>query len=77
MILLSAVRSDRSREHARGIGFLKDARRMNVSITRAKHSVYVLGHATTLQTNPLWEAALLDAKQRRVHVTAHAPISSW
>ena len=50
---------------------------MNVSITRAKHSVYVLGHATTLQTNPLWEAALLDAKQRRVHVTAHAPISSW
>ena len=43
VIILSSVRSDRNRSK-QGIGFLRDARRINVSITRARTSVFVLGH---------------------------------
>ena len=43
VIILSSVRSDRNRSK-QGIGFLRDARGINVSITRARTSVFVLGH---------------------------------
>ena len=76
VILLSCVRSDRARP-ARGIGFLRDARRMNVSITRAKHSVLLLGHADTLGLDPLWAAALQDAQDRECLVRATGPITQW
>jgi senataxin len=78
VIILSSVRSDRGREHSkRGIGFLRDARRMNVSITRARTSVFVLGHVTTLKEEPLWEAMIHDASERQCLVRAHSPIAIW
>ena len=77
VIILSAVRSDRARQSGRGIGFLRDARRMNVSITRARSSVFVLGHADTLRQDPLWEAALNDATERGVLLQVHTPIGIW
>ena len=78
VIILSVVRSDRGRENrTAGIGFLRDARRMNVSITRARTSVFVLGHATTLREDPLWEATLHDASERKVLLLARSPISIW
>ena len=49
MILLSTVRSDHRREYRSGVGFVKDARRINVSMTRAKHSLFIIGNAATLQ----------------------------
>jgi len=79
--VLSCVRSsrglDKQDKRKNQIGFLKDARRMNVSITRARSSVYVLGHADTLRTDPLWNAVLQDANDRGCLVTAQSPPSTW
>ena len=50
-IILTCVRSE-------GIGFLRDARRLNVAITRAKYGLVVCGNAQLLQQNPLWNNLL-------------------
>lgn len=47
-----------------GIGFLSDIRRMNVGLTRAKSSLYVLGNANSLIRNKLWGSLVQDAKTR-------------
>lgn len=33
------------------IGFLKTSNRVNVMLSRAKHGMYILGHAETLTAN--------------------------
>ena len=49
-IILSCVRSNDSCD----IGFLQDEKRLNVSITRAKYGLFVLGNAKTFSKNELW-----------------------
>ena len=55
IILISLVRSNDSGE----IGFLRDLRRMNVAITRARMKLIILGDVPTMTRHPfyrqLWE----------------------
>ncbi|KAK4773514.1 hypothetical protein SAY87_028533 [Trapa incisa] len=55
------------------IGFVADVRRMNVALTRAKLSLWILGNARTLQTNKSWSALIEDAKARNLVVPVKMP----
>lgn len=59
-IILSCVRSN----EVQGIGFLRDPRRLNVALTRAKYGVTIVGNAKLLVRNPLWNALLSHFQQR-------------
>ena len=62
IIILSCVRSG---PNLRTIGFLKDARRMNVALTRAKSSLFVIGNGTTLErSDERWKIIINDARER-------------
>ncbi|XP_059178702.1 uncharacterized protein LOC131957891 [Physella acuta] len=65
VIIMSCVRAQGA---TASIGFLADKRRMNVSLTRAKYAMYVLGHFETLKTNGLWEELHKDAAERNLLV---------
>lgn len=58
-IILSLVRSNDEGE----IGFLKDYRRMNVAITRAKEQLFVIGDSATLGSDPFYHAFLTYIEQ--------------
>ncbi|KAJ2742284.1 DEAD-box type RNA helicase [Coemansia sp. BCRC 34301] len=59
VIIFSCVRAGGS-----GVGFLSDERRMNVGLTRARKSLFVLGNADMLVSNPLWKQMIGDARDR-------------
>ncbi|KAJ6477452.1 AAA domain-containing protein [Mycena vitilis] len=62
IIILSCVRSGPGLE---SIGFLSDERRMNVALTRAKSSLFILGNAPTLsRSNQIWNSIVSDARMR-------------
>ncbi|XP_062507770.1 uncharacterized protein LOC134184168 isoform X2 [Corticium candelabrum] len=65
VILLSCVRA---RQTAGGIGFLSHRQRLNVSLTRAKKTLVVIGHLESLQVNADWQALFNDATERHVVV---------
>eukprot|EP00965_Chrysotila_dentata_P070882 2342820-Pleurochrysis_carterae.AAC.4 len=77
IIIFCTVRSDHKRDEPRGIGFVKDARRINVSMTRAKHTLLILGHAKTLRKEEIWDSLIRDAEQRKCVLKAHSPIGIW
>jgi len=53
-IILSLVRSNDDGD----IGFLKDYRRMNVAITRAKEQLFVIGDSATIGADSFYNAFL-------------------
>lgn len=46
------------------IGFVADERRLNVAITRAKKSLVIFGHSSTLQLDPIWKAMIESFRER-------------
>ena len=59
VIILSLVRSNDDCE----IGFLKDYRRMNVAITRAKEQLFVIGDSATIGADSFYNAFLTYIEQ--------------
>ena len=59
VIIFSCVRSS-----LRGIGFLSDIRRMNVGITRAKSSLWVIGNSESLKQGEYWGKMIADFSKR-------------
>ena len=65
LVLFSAVRSNLLNE----LGFLRDARRLNVAITRAKRGLIVVGDSTVLKSCRHWAALLNSCKERGCSLT--------
>ncbi|KAG1710484.1 Regulator of nonsense transcripts 1 [Nymphon striatum] len=63
LIIFSCVRANASQGYVGQIGFLKDVRRMNVLLTRAKRGLILVGHQETLQCDESWRAWLDWAKE--------------
>ena len=62
IIIFSCVRATTN-----GIGFLQDVRRMNVGLTRAKCSLWVLGNSQSLSQGEYWRGLIEDSKTRNVY----------
>lgn len=60
IIIFSCVRAQASG----GVGFLNDIRRMNVGLTRAKASLWVLGDSQSLIQGSYWKRLIVDAQER-------------
>ncbi|EMC94826.1 hypothetical protein BAUCODRAFT_93353, partial [Baudoinia panamericana UAMH 10762] len=65
IIIFSCVRAS----PAGGIGFLQDIRRMNVGLTRAKSSLWVLGNSDSLSRGQYWRKLVEDARARDAYIT--------
>ncbi|KAH9249683.1 hypothetical protein BASA81_012652 [Batrachochytrium salamandrivorans] len=69
VVIFSCVRSMESDgeedKKGGGIGFLADARRLNVAVTRAKYNLFLVGNYTVLKSSSgLWSKLLDHVKQR-------------
>lgn len=60
IIIFSCVRASATG----GIGFMTDIRRMNVGLTRAKSSLWILGDSRALVQGEFWRKLIEDAQER-------------
>ncbi|KAK8935444.1 hypothetical protein KSP39_PZI012936 [Platanthera zijinensis] len=68
IILLTTVRSN----HHGSVGFLSDHQRANVSLTRARHCLWILGNGPTLTSSgSIWGELVRDAKDRGCFFNAY------
>lgn len=66
IIIISCVRAVKLTKPDGKIGFFSDTRRMNVALTRAMSSLWILGHETTLSSDKVWMRLCSDARERGV-----------
>ena len=59
VVVYSCVRSGHG-----GIGFVKDLRRLNVALTRARHALFIVGNEHSLGSSDDWQALMRDARER-------------
>ena len=62
VIIISTVRSNNDGN----IGFLRDLRRLNVAITRAKRKLIIIGDADTLISNPTYERLIEFVREKNL-----------
>lgn len=67
VIIVSTVRAN----SANNVGFLLDERRINVTLTRSKHLLIVVGHGDTLGSNEVWDAYLNWMASKRAYYVMH------
>jgi superfamily I DNA and/or RNA helicase len=66
IVYLSLVRSNPQGE----LGFLKDYRRLNVALTRAKRKLIIIGDSATLGADPLYEKLLQHIEGKYQYLSA-------
>ncbi|XP_042040574.1 probable helicase MAGATAMA 3 isoform X3 [Salvia splendens] len=71
--IFSCVRAN----DTQAIGFVKDYRRMNVGITRARSSVLVVGSASTLRGDDHWKNLIESAEKRNVLFKVSKPYADF
>ncbi|KAA8493670.1 putative ATP-dependent helicase [Porphyridium purpureum] len=70
-MIFSCVRSN---TRSGSIGFVRDIRRMNVGITRAKYSLIIMGNAQSLMAGSKdWRALIEDARERGLVLRVDSP----
>ncbi|KAL3917708.1 MAG: hypothetical protein SGPRY_006296 [Prymnesium sp.] len=57
VVIYSAVRTE-------GLGFVSDLQRLNVALTRARHSLFIVGNAQSLSSSEDWDALIRDSHER-------------
>ena len=62
---MSMVRSNSEQK----IGFVCDEKRMNVSLTRARHFLLMIGNRKTLETNELWNSYISEIEKLNSYYT--------
>ena len=76
VVLMSAVRSNRRADGGSSVGFLKDWRRLNVALTRAKSGLIVVGDPDTLSHEKNWRAFMQWCKEEGAYLQADA-LPGW
>lgn len=66
IIIMSCVRANEKGS----VGFLSDTRRMNVALTRARSSLWILGNVKSLAQNPIWYDLIQNARERETLIDA-------
>ena len=67
IIIFSCVRASPTG----GIGFMTDIRRMNVGLTRARSSLWILGDSRALMQGEFWAKLIEDSKKRDRYTTGN------
>lgn len=73
IVIVSTVRATKGQS----IGFLSDVRRLNVALTRAKKSLWIIGKASTLIVNPEWKKLLDSLKERQLMTPVATKPEAW
>lgn len=66
IIIMSCVRASTSGS----VGFLSDFRRMNVALTRARTTLWILGNKQSLRRDKIWSKLIQDAEARKCMTSA-------